>query len=631
MDELYAYWQLPRRLPDEDSTILSFLSPKKEIELQKKFRGNIINARDIAIKVKDEAIRAYLELIAGLGATPIKERGNITLRQALRGTNGYSKWWFHKVSHRDCESDKTFNHIIEIAILQSVIKAKNYKKVFLYECSEQVFKVLRSRFPVDGIRIYRQHGIAYIFLRGLLSRVKEFFLFLYYKHRTRKIHCNEKILDVVFSGFLDWSVREKKGGGIEDRFFRSLPEVLLAKGLRTGWFIWLDPRVEPVIRGKKLEPLIEFLNNNDKVILLQNFLSLIDCLRALTDFSSLFCYLKYCQDLSFRELFIYNGLDYYPLLREPLYYGFINGTLPRLEMVFLAASRAFKKYAPKITMSFLELYPYSRAFYLGAQSSAVPVLNYAMQHASYSREKVFGIIDPEREYHGSPDDCPIPSPHGVFVMGDLGKEVFISNGFPEERVFLTGSSRYENIKTTPFENKTGENESIRLLIVASLDRDADIELLEAVCLATSNIDMIKVHLRNHPFAHLDQHPQFVEFRKRISITDDNLEEDVKKADLILFSNSSVAEEALIRGKPVWQWRSKTYNSSVFRDIGGIPFFTSVAALEKAIKEFQISPEQYSPSKELRAEVLRKCFYLGDGKESERISQVIIERIGRQSA
>ncbi len=622
-EKLWICWEVPRILPGNDVSILSFLSPAREEGLKAKFVGTFISARQIAPEVKERARKIYVNLIARIGATPVK--GGKTLRQALEREDGISLWWFHKVSEKDCESDHTFNFIIEVLIIISVAEVASNKEIVLFGGYKEISDVLKGIYKIKEVHCRRRYDVAYIFIRGGLLRIYYFFTFLLrWLTIKRTIKAPKSLMDVAFSGFWDWSVKEdRKTGKLNDRYFKSLPEKVSSTGLKTGWFLWLDPYYEPGSKGHRLRDILEPVKKHDNLVILQNLIQASDLIKAILNYKPYLIFLNFSRAKEFKDAFIEDGINFYPLLQPQLSYGFLNSTIPNLELVYTASLRAFKKYQPKVSVSFLELLQYSRAFYEGGNHGCQNTVHYAMQHASYSREKTFVLLDPEIEYNGHPDNCSVPKPDYVFAMGELGKEIFIESGFPPENIFLTGSTRYEHIKNDSIIHDAKLGNVKNLLIVTSLDINLEIEMVEAVYLATMDLPQIKLLLRSHPFASMDKHPKFVNYQNRIELTSGSLDEDLEKTDLIIFSYSTVAEEALIRGIPVWQWLSASYNGSVFRDLKVIPSFYSVSDLRDSLKKFISNPTMFIPPEEVREFVLRKCFYIDNEKHtSDKIAEVI---------
>lgn len=621
-DSLLVCWKLPANPSDRAEAILSFLNPAQEEELRNKFSGKLISAGEASSRVKNQALKIYVDLVARIAATPIKK--GETFRQALKNEEGISLWWFHKASNKDCEKDPTFRFIIEILSIISVARLHDSKRIVLFGGYKELGEVLKKIFPLREISCRRKYGFMNVFIRGILSRVKYSIVFLRQWSVIRNnLKAPASSLDAVFSGFWDWSVKEDKTTGkVSDCYFKSLPEELLSRAYKPGWFLWFDPYVSAISGQGKLKDILQPLKKHYNLVVLQCFIGAGQLVKAIANLKPYFIFLSFSKDVKFKEAFVVKEIDFYPILRGALSRGFLNSTIPHFELVFAAAKRAFAKYKPKISISFLELFLHSRAFYAGAKEGSPDTINYAMQHASYSREKTFVLFDSHREHEGFPDNCSLPKPDYLFAMGELGRDIFAESGFSSDSIFLTGSSRYEYVKNTNILRSNRPNKFTNLLMVATLNRDLEMAMVEAVCAAVQDLPQVRLFLRNHPFSKMEEHPKFHIYKEKIEISNNTLEEDLKAADLIIFSYSTVAEEALIRGVPVWQWVSASYNGSVFRDLKVIPSFYSVSDLRRSLKDFISGPARFIPGNQLRDFVTRKCFYAADGRASQRIADYI---------
>ena len=615
-DILSVYWKRPETLPPDGDIVLSFLSPAAEEELKKEFKGRVISAAEIAPKIKAKALKSYISLVAKIGATPLKN--NKTLRQALKLKEGFSLWWFHKVSNKDCEKDPTFQLILEARIILFAAGLCNKSKVLLLGGQKELGEALRSALEVKIISS-RKSQLSFLLARSLASRIKYSFLFFGDSIFIRlKGKAPQLLFDVVLGGFWNWSVSEDEATHeLRDKYFKSLPDKLASKNLRIGWFLWFDSKASSGASG--LKDRLKSLKNHDNLVVLQYFLKIKDLLKAIFDFRPYLIFSKLSGSKEFRRVFSEEEIDFYPIFKKPLIYGFLNCVIPHFQLVYTAALRAFKKYRPSASVSFLELFLHSRAFYAAAKAARPDIINYAVQHASYSREKTFLRLDPEKEYRGCPDNLSIPKPDYLFAMGQLGEEIFVENGFPKERIFATGSSRYEHVRVDRILKSETIDKFKNLLLITSLDRRLEMKMVEAVYSAAKDLPGIRLFLRSHPFAKMKDYPDFRAYKNRVQLIEGSLEDNLKKADLILFSYSTVAEEAFIRGIPVWQWLPLSYNGSVFRDLEIIPSFNSVGNLREALKRFIIDPNLFMPNEEDRKFIVRQCFYAADGKASERIA------------
>lgn len=622
--KLWVCWAKPTCLPPENIRILSFLKPSDEESFMQNIpERNQISGRILSQDVKDDALELYTELVARIGAEKIGKSSS--LREQLKPQGGNSLWWYHPVSFKDCETDATFNRLIQIILIDRIASEENIEKIVLWGADDTIVSVLRSKYRIEYKK--KKHSSTVLrYISVFASRVKQFIEHVYnwyiIKHAVKEISFTP---DVVFEGFWDWSVQAgTKEKSLQDRYFKSLPELLEQQGKKTAWFVWFNPHTTP---GLKYRSAKEVLNRatSDRLIFLQKYLTLKDIIKAFLDFKPAIKYIYFERSLDFRKLFYYNGLNLFALFKEQLLYYFISSVIPYHVLVEKACCNTFMKFKPKMAVTFLELFPYSRAFYAGAKKGCPETKLATMQHASYGREKTFIRYDPEIEFYGKPDECPIPKPDYVFAMGELGKEIFHECGFHYQDIFLTGSARYEHVRSNLIEKPPiRQKNKFNILMVTTLAIDIEMDMVEAVYFASKDLPRIDLFLRNHPFARMDQHPLFQPLTDRITITRGTLDEDLRAADLLIFSYSTVAEEALIGGIPVWQWCSSGFNGSAFRDIKGIPMFYAVSDLRESLTEFMNKQVSYIPDERTRNNVVNRCFYKADGKSSERISRTIIE-------
>jgi len=628
--ELWACWVMPTRSPESGSVILSFLSPSDDSEMNRKDRSITISAREVASDVRDAARKLYLALVADIGSASLGD--NITLRQSLAIPGKASRWWFHPVAFKDCENDPTYNCVIAILTIQAVAVQYGIKKVLLFGAPHEVASVLKSDFIVVPKQLKRPY-LSWTFWRGLAAR------FLYAGKTLRDWYLTRRYdnhptgrWEVVFSGFWDWSLWwDEERGSIQDRYFKRLPDELKYEfGASVGWFAWYEPRRQGQLKNRRRAEVLAPLQQCTDVAILQRFFTPWDILKSVFDFQPVVTFLRLQGRPEFKELFRKNGLDYFPLFARTLVYGFLNSSLPHFELVALATERACRKYRPKVTMSFLEHFPYSRAHYEGVRQARCGTVCGAVQHASYSHDKTFLFFHPVVEFKGEPEGIYVPHPDLVFSMGEFGRQLFLECGYEAEDVILTGSTRYDRVRyqanRCPDENRKARVSETSILMVATLNLTMEIDMLEAVCTAAHGLKGIRLLFRNHPMRRIESHSKFNLYKAQVELTEGSLEEDLNRADLILFTYSTVAEEAFVNGKTVWQWKPLGFDGSALAEIAPIPRFGSVRELRHALQTFQANQSTFMPDEETQRMVLQKLFSPSDGGAANRIADVITKRI-----
>ncbi len=623
---LWACWEKPEVLPSKDAVILSFLKPSVEAEWQDQGLPRLIFARERVAQVKQKALEIYVDIIAKIGTASVN---GITLRQALCDEERVSSWWFHKVACKDCESEPTFNQIIQILTIARIAQENQCTRLVVCGGRYEVVEVLRSLFPVDVIKCKRRQPLFFYifsFLRRVKFAAKSFYELMVLK---RNVRVPENNVDVLLSGFWDWGVKENLlSGKLEDRYYQAVPEKLKERGLRVGWVAWFYNNFEANKPKRSIFDVIEPLSRHAEIIIAQCFLDWKEVLRCVMQFRPFVIFTRYARTKAFKDVFKKDGLDFYPLLKMWLYAGFLDGTIPYHELVSLAHKKVAQKYQPKTAIGFLNFFPYARATYAGIKKWHAPCVVYDIQHASYAWEDTIGLLDAQYEFTGVPDGCAMPHADYMFAMGEFGRNIFMKSGFSQDRILLTGSSRYDTPSvidvTVTRERRLGKN----ILIAASLNKELELEMIDAVYKAFANFPDVSIYVRSHPFSQIRSCPEFQRYADRIQCTSGTtLQEDLSRADIVIFSYSTVAEEAFIQGIPVWQWVSAGYNASVFRDIKVAPAVFSAEGLVRLYQQFLADQDKFIPTIEQRRLVQEKCFYVGETLPSDNIANEVAARCG----
>jgi len=624
---LWVLWKKPSVEIPEDNAVLSFLSPIDENELTESNIKNNFIGREVSqsTDIRSKALQLYNQIIAEIGIAP-GTRGQ-TLRQSLLFNNTTSAWWFHPVTSRNTEGDPTFNTILQILTIRKIGTELGVKKIVLCGAPHGVSKILSALFSVSELDPGRTRNKWLLLLRGIASRVKFGIVFFsQYLFLRMNYQVPECRYDMVFSGFWDWSFwwdhREKK---LSDRYFMRLPQELRDKQIKNiGYFAWFEPNYEPGKKKRPLSQVLKPLNGRDDVVLLQALLSPSEVITELIDFRPLLIFLKVLRQNSFHNVFRKEKVNWLPIFQDYLYCGFLNKSIPFQSLVMNATEKAIKQYKPRLTLSFLEHFLFSRAHYAGVKQSGISAVCWTIQHASYNHEKTLYFLHPHIEFQGSPDDCKVPRPDQIFVMGKLGFQLFEECGYSIDQIKPTGSTRYDHIHLSISNSGvTNENvnDEISVLLVNTLNDKIEIEMLEAVCLSVISLNNIHIRLRNHPFSKLDKHPRFKRWRNNVEISKFSLEEDLSWSDLIIFTYSSVAGEAFLRGKPVWQWLPPGFNGSALSEVLKVPSFSSISSLRNALIEFIAKPDSYLPTDDQISEVIEQLFYPCDGLAAKRIANL----------
>lgn len=618
--ELWVCFVPPPVDPPAHVMILSFMSPGEEEATQAYLGSQFVGGRDVARQVHAAAHRIYIDLIARIGATPCVN--GKSLRQLLKGRDGYSRWWFHKVSEKDCgwDDDPTYLTLIRLLCVQRVADDHGIATVRVYGGTAE-FTAVVTRSPRGFFRVGLSTARALAY--GVLSRLVllKFHLHLWWiLRRVDTPSRAEDKLDLVLEAHWDWSLRPDRDGNLADRYFRDLPGRLQREGVRIGWLAWCEPYTELWQRGRRLRAVVTASLAHPQVVLLERYLRLWDILSTALNFRYLLAFFRCAASPIFRQLFRDDDFDLFPGMRPLLIRGFADSCIPRRELVLQAAARATRHLRPEILVTFLELFLHTRAMYAGARIGSKVIQTWTAQHGAYCSDKTIGVFDPVIEFAGKPDGCGIMAPDRIYVMGELARRIWTKSGFCPDQVIVAGGLRYQHVRAVRARGESRKAQ-ISVLLVCAMTEAWDLEMCEAATLASEGLP-IRLRFRDHPSYSLSERRGFARFRTRIEVTTGSVDEDLEGADLVLFTYSGMAEEALLRGIPVWQWRWAGVNPTVFGDLPVIPTFTSVRALREALQAFVHDPEPFRPTPGVQETVLRACFGPAPAQASARIAEDI---------
>ncbi|MCX5677954.1 MAG: hypothetical protein NTY76_02480 [Candidatus Omnitrophica bacterium] len=624
MKRLYILYKDSSISPVSGEAVLSFMPPDEEYRAASRFQRFFFGRKEMDA-IRENTRKKYVDIVSRIAATPCHGK---TLRQALEIPGCGNPWWYHAVSEKQVERDDTFNRLLQIFTAMYVADREGAYEIVIYGAPVEVISVLKTKYKTTGMQCQFERGTSLI--RATLSRIKYLFDSLrayHYMKRIAIVPIAEP--NIVFQGFWGWSLKiDDSTGKADDKYFKALPDKLRGKGAKCAWFLWVGRKSGDAPGCRSAIDALGSATVDAEFIFVQKFLRMMDIPSLVFDMRPAYRYLRFSRSDEFKAIFKEDGCDMMPLFRNKLAYGFCDSSLPHNYLMETAFKRAFAFYKPKVSFSFLELYLSARAFNQGAILGSPATVKCDMQHASYAREKTFILADPEMEFSGKPDGKAMPSPDRFFVMGELCRDILLENGISAEKIFMTGSARFDHMENAGNKPRSGKaSDPAKVLLVSTLNVRLDFEMVRAAPLASEGL-RIRLFLRSHPFAKMEEMPAYKRYRDAFTLSNVSLEEDLNSADLLLFTYSTVGEEAFLRGIPVVRWQANGFNGSVFRDIGVVPSAYSVESLRREFRRLLEDPDSLRPDEKLKDLVLRKCFYKTDGMASDRIAGKAVELLAR---
>ena len=616
--EIWVCFEVPTNDPPPHALVLSFMPPAAEAAMEQRYGARIVNGRGMIEDVRSRARAEYVRLIATIGATPCL--GGRTLRQALQGPGNYSRWWLLDVTEKDClwDEDTIYLTILRLMTVQALKDKHGIEDVVLCGAPSAFAMALRRR-RRPGIVIA---NLARALAAGVLGRVMLLIEHagLWWTLRNLPRSASEH-RDILLQGYWDSTVRSDGEGSVEDRYFTDLPGELALRGLSVGWLT----SFESGQRGRTRRDVAAAACVHRDITLLEHDLTPADIVRAISNLRYPIQVTRAVVGRRFRRMCRVGAFDLHPLISKQLLRAAWGAAMCRLQLVATATTRACRRVRPEVVLTLFELFVRCRAVYAGVRSSSLPIRVWAAQHAGYSSDKTLGVVDPEIEMRGMPDGCAVPAPDGVFAIGDLSARIWKASGFPSAHVIVTGGLRYQKVRIRS-RAAEGRGGPITLLLAGGMCEAAHVDLCDAVIAASAGLSSLRLLWRDHPLYRFSQRQSFRRFHGSITVTSGTLDDDLQAADLVLFSQTGLAEEALLRGIPTWQWLWPGFNTSVFLDVPVIPSFTSVSALRRELGAFVAEPARYQPTVETQRRVLRECFGPDPAGASARIAEAIQQMI-----
>ena len=165
----------------------------------------------------------------------------------------------------------------------------------------------------------------------------------------------------------------------------------------------------------------------------------------------------------------------------------------------------------------------------------------------------------------------------------------------------------------------------KILVATSLPASVEFHLVRAAMEACKGLEDIILRLRVHPFGKMDKITGYLRIKHLLETSNVSLDEDLQWADVLLMSQSTVGEEAFMKGKPVWQFRFPHPDQSSLAEVVSIPKFYTVAELRQAFINLVESSEISAPNQSEIEHVYRSLFQT----EKERPSVAIAEAICKE--
>ncbi|MDD5005989.1 MAG: CDP-glycerol glycerophosphotransferase family protein [Candidatus Omnitrophica bacterium] len=530
---------------------------------------------------------AYLRFIANW-PNQFRYKGE-NFKELFTINGDFSLWWLTEMQKKDPECSPVFENLCRLE------KGDKPKKSYY------------------GFK----NSLAYYFL----SRVK-FLIYMSLKILIFSIFIrnrNEKEY-ILFVSLYPNNLRSNNYG-LVDRYYLNLPgQVENNLGIKTSYVSFYYKSVTKLL--KEIRRL-----RYEKIIFYESYLSFADIISAFS-LSHLIKYIFLERKKGFKDSFNFKGKNVFDLFRDELRISFIGSGIPEGVLLSKAIERIVKQCDAKAIISFLEMYPYSRALYYGAKKGCPAVKTVAYQHATITSNKLMYVYSPSEISLDSIYIEGMPIPDYFIFQGKLGRDILIRSGYPENRCFLTGSPRFDGLiglKKEKIEINLPINKKIVLVATSFTENDTR-EIIKIVFETAKRRDDCMFVFKAHHNCPVESMIKKYDFKNFI-ISDEDIHQLILRSDVLVTSYSMSADEAIALDCPsICIDTGVLIDMSSFFEIEAAPIVNDPDGLNSALNMIFYQPEKLRSFKERWPELIEASFYKVDGKAEERFIKMMKEVI-----
>jgi surface carbohydrate biosynthesis protein (TIGR04326 family) len=149
----------------------------------------------------------------------------------------------------------------------------------------------------------------------------------------------------------------------------------------------------------------------------------------------------------------------------------------------------------------------------------------------------------------------LPLPDIIAVNGSRARDALVNSGFNREQVIVGGAYRYHTLDISPRPRKDAGNNNT-ILIIPTDDFDSTLELVTKTVQAFGNKKGTNCIIKLHPTLPRKKISAYLSgIPENFSISEEPIERLLVCTDLVVYTGSTVAIEAMARGIPILHVRS----------------------------------------------------------------------------
>lgn len=404
----------------------------------------------------------------------------------------------------------------------------------------------------------KNKGIFFYFFRGALylcyyfvRLVKIQVLLKDFKRRKRSLSSMDYII-VSYFPLIDKVKAEKSI--FENRYLAPFHRILDEKRKDNYAHICLQSTID----GYSFEDAIKManqFNKNQTVFFLEEFVKLSHVfLFIFYYYYFMLVFLLNIKVIRHKTIYTYKGKSYntWHILKEDFYNSFCGENLVTsvwFILLFRELTKLIKQDSKIIAIC--EMQWWEKALYLFAKKRGIMTIGF--QHCIVP-ELVFNYFNIPQEFAGNNfiESCPLPD--YLATVGDITAQLLVKYGWPQERVFVWGAQRFEDLKNLKGSALDWKDRKNYLVCALPMDYSEMCKVLLMLEGAFKELPDYKIILKNHP-AGMNLSQTIKKLGLNLSsvsfeITEEPLTDILKYAKAMLVTESSSSLYAVAYGIPV---------------------------------------------------------------------------------
>jgi hypothetical protein len=250
------------------------------------------------------------------------------------------------------------------------------------------------------------------------------------------------------------------------------------------------------------------------------------------------------------------NLDITPIVYEELEKERINPHVFHIYLFYIVGIKIARKFEVSSFIYSFENLTWEKMFCLAFRkfSPSTAIIGYA--HSTISKmETFYSVSTYERDF--------LPLPDTIVVNGLRAQEALINSGFDRHQIIIGGAYRYHSMNITSPPNPN--NKSVKnILIIPTDDFNSTLELVTKTIHAFGNKKEIKCIIKHHPTLPRKKISSYMsQIPDNFIVSEKSIDQLLLCVDLVVYTGSTVAIEAVARGIPILHVRS---DLTIDRDI-----------------------------------------------------------------